>query len=208
MRAVRIRPDDRYVAEVVVLVTTLGAKRTEFNAGKRARDMLEIKRVHHKVIDFNRDCRSGMGSTGMQMEQVIERLTQEPTKSRRLQTECIDGDEDLCLPQIFIDGLYLGNAEQIQSLEDDGILDQILLRQICPARTEGIKTKEDCCGARRTAGDVHCRVCKSSFEELMVNLQTLEAAVDRIDKESALSSDYDDDSLSFSSDDQSYVGSR
>merc|ERR1719158_157161 len=35
-----------------------------------------------------------MGSTGMQMEQVIERLTQEPTKSRRLQTECIDGDEE------------------------------------------------------------------------------------------------------------------
>lgn len=30
----------RYVAEVVVLVTSLGAKRTEFNAGKRARDHL------------------------------------------------------------------------------------------------------------------------------------------------------------------------
>ena len=28
----------RYVAEVVVLVTTLGAKRVEYNAGKRARD--------------------------------------------------------------------------------------------------------------------------------------------------------------------------
>jgi hypothetical protein len=30
-------------------VTTLGTKRTEFNAGKRAKDLLEIKRVHYKV---------------------------------------------------------------------------------------------------------------------------------------------------------------
>lgn len=42
---VRVQPEVRYVAEVVVLVTSLGAKRTEFNAGKRARDLLEVKGV-------------------------------------------------------------------------------------------------------------------------------------------------------------------
>ena len=55
---VRVCPLTDYVAEVVVLVTTLGAKRTEFNAGRRVRDLLEIKRVHHKIIDFNRDARA------------------------------------------------------------------------------------------------------------------------------------------------------
>ena len=44
-------------SQVVILLTTLGAKRTEFNAGKRARDLLEIKRVHYKTVDFNRDAR-------------------------------------------------------------------------------------------------------------------------------------------------------
>ena len=42
---VRVQPEVKYVAEVVVLVTSLGAKRTEFNAGKRARDLLEVKGV-------------------------------------------------------------------------------------------------------------------------------------------------------------------
>eukprot|EP00971_Amphidinium_carterae_P145293 2878891-Amphidinium_carterae.1 len=46
---VRVPPDTDYVAEVVVLLTTLGAKRTEYSAGKYARDLLEIKRVHHKI---------------------------------------------------------------------------------------------------------------------------------------------------------------
>ncbi len=55
---VKVRPDEEYTAEVVILITTLGTKRTEYNAGKKARDLLEIKRVHHKIVDFNRDARA------------------------------------------------------------------------------------------------------------------------------------------------------
>lgn len=51
-------PDEKFTAEVLVLITTLGAKKTEFNAGRRVRDFLECKRVHHKIIDFNRDARA------------------------------------------------------------------------------------------------------------------------------------------------------
>jgi hypothetical protein len=46
---VKVKPNEDFCAEVVILVTTLGTKRTEFNAGKRAKDLLEIKRVHYKV---------------------------------------------------------------------------------------------------------------------------------------------------------------
>jgi len=181
----RIRPDEQYIAEVVLVITTLGAKRPEFNAGKRARDLFEIKRVHHKIIDFNRDCRGAMGQTGTQMDVVIERLSQEPCAARKLQTEAAaDGeDEDLVLPQIFVDGLYLGNAEELQCAEDDGILNQILHRKICPARINGIKTKDEICGVPRSEGATACPKCKSSFEELMPDLQTITEVLLRLDKE-------------------------
>eukprot|EP00397_Hematodinium_sp_SG-2012_P047103 GEMP01053439.1.p1 GENE.GEMP01053439.1~~GEMP01053439.1.p1 ORF type:complete len:206 (+),score=44.14 GEMP01053439.1:117-734(+) len=189
----RIRPDDRYTAEVVAVITSLGAKRPEYNAGKRVRDLLEIKRVHHKIIDFNRDCRGALGITGTQMDRVIERLTQEPMAARRLQTETSEGDEDLVLPQIFIDGLYVGNAEEMQSLEDDGLLEKILLRQICPARKDGIETRDDFCGAKRSPSDKQCRKCQSSFDELMSNLQTLDEAILQIDREEAQEFTSDDE---------------
>jgi len=181
----RIRPDERYIAEVVVVITTLGAKRPEFNAGKRARDLLEIKRVHHKIIDFNRDCRGALGQTGTLMDVVIERLSQEPSAARKLQTEAaLDGDdEDLVLPQIFIDGLYLGNAEELQCLEDDGMLNEILFRKICPARINGIKTKDEICGEARSQKATQCGKCKSSFQELMPELQTIGETLSRLDKE-------------------------
>merc|ERR1719343_689727 len=108
---VRVSPDPKYSAEVVILLTTLGAKRTEFNAGKRARDLLEIKRVHHKIVDFNRDARQV--GTGEAENQAIQKLM--------VQGKLHTGDnDDLILPQIFIDGNYIGDATDLQGLEDDG----------------------------------------------------------------------------------------
>lgn len=199
----RIRPDEQYIAEVVLVITTLGAKRPEYNAGKRARDLFEIKRVHHKIIDFNRDCRGAMGQTGTQMDVVIERLSQEPTAARKLQTEAAaDGeDEDLVLPQIFVDGLYLGNAEELQCFEDDGILNDILHRQICPSRINGIKTKDEICAATRPQGATECAKCKSSFEELMPDLQTITEVIRRLDKEKMQEEAFSSDEASESEED-------
>eukprot|EP00392_Amoebophrya_sp_AT5.2_P010470 g10532.t1 len=125
---VRVKPSARFTAEVVVLITTLGTKRTEFNAGQRARDLLEIKRAHHKIIDFNRDARA---QTTAVQGKAIAKLSSEESKYRRLHT---DDDDDLILPQIFIDGLYVGDADDLQGLEDDGLLDDLLLRKKCPSR--------------------------------------------------------------------------
>lgn len=152
---VRVPPDPKYSAEVVVLVTTLGAKRTEFNAGKRARDLMEIKRVHHKIIDFNRDARhAGTGES----ENIAIRKLMEQNKLKTGQ------NDDLVLPQLFVDGLYIGDANSLQGLEDDGLLESILLRRACPK----------CCDLRREPDSKQCVKCGEKFEEILPGLMTIE----------------------------------
>ncbi|CAD7962129.1 unnamed protein product [Amoebophrya sp. A25] len=154
---VRVKPSLEYTAEVVVLITTLGTKRTEFNAGQRARDLLEIKRAHHKIIDFNRDARA---QTTAVQGKAIAQLSNEGSKYRRLHT---DEDDDLILPQIFVDGLYIGDADELQGLEDDGLLDDLLRRKKCPSR----KGKGGYCGEERSESDKSCTKCGESFKELL-----------------------------------------
>lgn len=157
---VRVPPDTKYTAEVVVLLTTLGAKRTEYNAGKRAKDLLEIKRVHAKIVDFNRDARTA-ADAGPQ-NQAVQTLMQEG----KLQTS---EDDDLILPQVFIDGLYIGDATNLQGLEDDGRLTKVLMRQTCVE-----------CGHQRdpaAALPLQCPGCWVSFKEILPNMMTIEEAL-------------------------------
>mmetsp|Transcript_30953 Transcript_30953/g.72598 ORF Transcript_30953/g.72598 Transcript_30953/m.72598 type:complete len:297 (+) Transcript_30953:108-998(+) len=158
---VRVQPEIKYVAEVVVLVTTLGAKRVEYNAGKRARDLLEIKGVHHKVIDFNRDARQA--GTGDAENKAIQKLMED----RRLQT---GGNNDLLLPQVFIDGNYVGNASDLQGLEDDGLLENILLRKACM----------QCGYSRRDPGMTQCPACGASYQEILPGEMTISQALQEL----------------------------
>jgi len=158
---VRVSPDPKYSAEVVVLLTTLGAKRTEFNAGKRARDLLEIKRVHHKIVDFNRDARQA--GTGEAENQAIQKLMVEG----KLQT---GENDDLILPQIFIDGRYMGDANDLQGLEDDAALDGILLRKTC------VK----CNDRGRSPESVQCQKCWEKFEEILPGLMTMQQVLQEL----------------------------
>mmetsp|Transcript_52213 Transcript_52213/g.146529 ORF Transcript_52213/g.146529 Transcript_52213/m.146529 type:complete len:175 (-) Transcript_52213:284-808(-) len=139
---IRVPPDTRYTAEVVVLLTTLGAKRTEYNAGKRAKDLLEIKRVHFKPVDFNRLAREGAAENGEAENVAIQKLLNEG----KLQTSGESGD--VVLPQIFIDGQYIGGAEALQDMEDDGKLDEVLERRDPNWRIDeilpGMMTIEQC----------------------------------------------------------------
>mmetsp|Transcript_30188 Transcript_30188/g.80439 ORF Transcript_30188/g.80439 Transcript_30188/m.80439 type:complete len:188 (+) Transcript_30188:126-689(+) len=118
--SVRVQPDPRYIAEVVVLVTTLRAKRTEYNACKRVKDLLEIKRVHFKPIDFNRDARQA--GSGESEQIAIKRLLEQG----KLKT---GENDELILPQVFIDGFSVGGIDDLQEKEDDDTLDALLLRR-------------------------------------------------------------------------------
>jgi len=131
----------------------MGAKRSELNAGRLACDLLEIKRVHRKVIDFNMDARAGRDAGE---DVAIEKLE---AKNRNLRAEA----GDLPLPQIFVDGVYLGDTAKLQSLEDDGLLGRILRRQMC------VK-----CLRRKSGDSMYCRFCRLDFEEVLQGHMTIE----------------------------------
>lgn len=122
MALVRVPPDPKYTAEVLVLFTSLQAKRCEYNAGKRCLDLLEIKRAHFKPIDFNRDTRMAGDDSGKAENMAVQKLF----KQNKLK---LSEEGDLILPQIFIDGNPVGSFEDLQILEDDDKLTDILLRK-------------------------------------------------------------------------------
>lgn len=117
---VRVKPDGKYIAEVLVLLTTLRAKRSEFNSGRSIQDFLQIKRAHYKAVDFNRDAR--VAGAGDAENLAVQKLLK---MGKLRMTE----EDDLILPQIFIDGQYVGGMEDIQALENDDRLELILKRQ-------------------------------------------------------------------------------
>ncbi|CAK0894557.1 unnamed protein product, partial [Prorocentrum cordatum] len=127
--------------------------------------------VHHKVIDFNRDARQA--GTGEAENLAIQKLM---TQSK-LQT----GDnDDLILPQIFIDGVFIGDATDLQGLEDDGVLNGLLYRTACMK----------CHDRRRKPSANQCENCWYKFEEILPGKMTIEQALEEIRQ---LSEDYDDD---------------
>eukprot|EP00928_Gymnodinium_smaydae_P081299 TRINITY_DN64848_c0_g1_i1.p1 TRINITY_DN64848_c0_g1~~TRINITY_DN64848_c0_g1_i1.p1 ORF type:complete len:188 (-),score=43.19 TRINITY_DN64848_c0_g1_i1:45-608(-) len=175
LSTVYVPPDPKYTAEVVVLLTTLGAKRVEYNAGKRVRDLLEIKRVHYKVVDFNRDGRVALDEG----EDIANRAIHMLGSSNRLHT---GGDGDITLPQIYVDGQYIGDATDLQYLEDEGRLEGALIRRQCIA-----------CGQSREVDTKQCRGCWIQFEEVLPGLLTVEEALKKLSREPEYYDEDDDD---------------
>merc|ERR1719291_1478680 len=91
---------------------------SQHRAGKRACDLLEVKRAHFKVLDLNKDC-----------WQVSTHR-----KSERFALESLEGRDDLAfnvdgsvaVPQVFVDGQRVGDLDDLQELEDDGLLEEVL----------------------------------------------------------------------------------
>lgn len=149
---IRVEPDRKYTAEVVVLLSSLCSKRHEFNTGQLVCNFLEIKRCHYKVVDANRDMRDGV--LPEVERKVLETLLEETRK------QSTDGTS-LVLPRIFVDGVDLGDGEQLQSLEDDGMLEDVLRQTCCVS----------CNMQGRDPTATEC-VCGETFRELLPTVQT------------------------------------
>eukprot|EP00811_Abedinium_folium_P009021 NODE_18337_length_897_cov_10.984416.p1 GENE.NODE_18337_length_897_cov_10.984416~~NODE_18337_length_897_cov_10.984416.p1 ORF type:complete len:184 (-),score=25.65 NODE_18337_length_897_cov_10.984416:213-764(-) len=171
MSFIRVPPDRKYIAEVVILLSSLrGSNRHEFNKGRIVKDLLEVKRAHFKVIDLNRDAR--VHGEGHAENLAIQKLTTE----NKLQS---GDDGELLSPQIFIDGNYVGGDAELQGLEDDARLEPILVRRTCTI-----------CFARRPPECTKCPACSVSFEEIMPHSFTIDDHLHAI----ALAADEDDES--------------
>jgi len=166
--AIRVAPDRKYPAEVVVLVTTLGVKRHEFNASTRARDLLEIAQCHFKVIDFNLDTNieaaSDLVSNSRVNEQDLQVIRTLFAQKKLMQDPC---DGLIILPQILVDSVNVGDFSDLQALADEGVLERILLRELCPK----------CLRPRKGLMHAKCRFCDENFQALMPQRQTIDDAL-------------------------------
>ena len=158
----KVPPLPEYTAEVVLLITSLGVKRREFNTSRQVMDMLEIVRCHYKVIDFNIDTGGHEFGGGSKPDlDTVRKLYQ----SHRVKQNAEDGM--ISLPQVLIDGVNIGDHVDLQALEDDGLLDGILKQEICPH-----------CAADRTGE--YCYKCKTLFQQVMPKRQTFEELMIRL----------------------------
>jgi glutaredoxin len=157
--AFRVPPRPEYKAEVVLLITSLGVKRREYNTSKQAMDLLEVIRCHYKLIDFNIDTDGGGGSKP-DLE-IVSQLY----KSHRVRQDKSDGM--INLPQVIIDGVNIGDEQSLQALEDDGYLDEILRQTTCP----------NCLTSR--SGE-YCYHCKTLFQQVMPGRQNRDALMSRL----------------------------
>ena len=57
------------------------------------------------------------------------------------------------VPQVLVDGVHLGGHRSLQDLEEDGELDLICARILCPS-----------CGAARDMDSLVCAVCQAEFK--------------------------------------------
>ena len=122
----KVPPKSDYKAEVVVLITSLGVKRKEYNASRQAMEMLEIFRSHFKIIDFNIDTGGDEFGAGSKPDlDTVRRLYQ----SHRVKQDSEDGM--ISLPQILIDGVNIGDHISLQALMDDSLLEGILKQDVC-----------------------------------------------------------------------------
>ena len=161
---IRVAPDVVYRAEVVVLVTTLGVKRHEFNESNRARDLLEVYRSHCKVIDFNLDSNVELSAdtwTSSRVNKGDLEVIRKLYTQKKLMQDAQDGL--IVLPRILIDGVNVGDCADLQALGDEDLLEGILKREVCPK-----------CLRQRKNDAKTCRLCDEVFEELMPGRHTIE----------------------------------
>ena len=162
LQQIRVPPLKQFTAEVVLLVTSLGVKRREYNASSRARDLLEIVRCHFKLIDFNLDTSmegSHPSQLGNRVNQGDLEIIRELYATGRIRQDPSDGV--IILPQVLIDGVNIGDGVDLQALEDASNLEPILRREMCPS----------CLKSRKE--NSRCRLCKVQYSELMAGRQTI-----------------------------------
>ena len=161
----KVPPRKDYNAEVVLLLTSLGVKRREYNTSRHCMDFLDIVRCHYKVIDFNIDTGGDEFGAGSKPDlDIVRRLYQ----SHRVQQNPADGL--ISLPQILIDGVNIGDDTCLQTLEDLDFLDGILKQTICP----------QCMSDR--SGE-YCHNCQTLFQEIMPKRQTRDDLLKRLKRQ-------------------------
>ena len=102
-----------------LVTTSLGINRLEYAHSRRLTQLLDGKGVTYSLDDLSLSHLPGI----RQIYKAAGKLF--PTKR-------MEGQTDLPLPQLFVNEVYIGGYEEVQSLEDAGILTSLLTGQHCP----------------------------------------------------------------------------
>ncbi|EEA06775.1 uncharacterized protein CMU_014510 [Cryptosporidium muris RN66] len=113
-------------AEVVLLHTSLSGIRRHFFASLRAKQFLDVKGVVYYQIDANRDFSS---AANLGDAQLFDKLKADGL----LKLDPLASDGTILMPQIFVDGVFIGDDIAIQDLEEDNDFDWIISRKACGA---------------------------------------------------------------------------
>ncbi|KAF7458109.1 Thioredoxin-like protein [Cryptosporidium felis] len=113
-------------AEVVLIHTSLSGVRRHYYGSLRAKQFLDVKGVVYYQIDANRDfsIAANLGDS-----EIFDSLKNEGM----LKMDPLESDGTILLPQVFVDGVYIGNDVSLQDLEEDNDFDWIINRRACGA---------------------------------------------------------------------------
>ncbi|CBZ50902.1 conserved hypothetical protein [Neospora caninum Liverpool] len=143
-------PDTGEVAEIILVTTSLGSIRRQFFSSQRLKNFLDCKGVVYIIIDSNRDTSSAKKDLPVQMVKESEssvplgffadlkdiELFKEWKANRILkvteETE-FNPEPEIIIPQVLVDGVFVGDETVLQDFEEDGDLDWIFSRAACPA---------------------------------------------------------------------------
>jgi hypothetical protein len=104
---------------VQLVITTLGVNRIEYTHSQRLKQLLDCKKTPYDIDDLSLSQCPGI----RQLYRAAGKLF--PTKR-------LEGQTNLPLPQLFVKNSYIGGYEEVQSLDDAGVLSSILTGNRCP----------------------------------------------------------------------------
>ncbi|GIX65053.1 theoredoxin domain containing protein,putative [Babesia caballi] len=117
--------DTEVMAEVVLVTTSFGGVKRQFFQSRLAQHLLDCKGIVYYVVDANRDF--------TRARELKDRVLFDQWSSEGLLKTEEKGDRSsVTLPQLLIDGVSIGCTRAAQDLEDDGDLDYMIARMVCP----------------------------------------------------------------------------
>ncbi|EKX72847.1 conserved hypothetical protein [Theileria equi strain WA] len=135
------------LAEVVLITTSFGGIKQKFFSSKRAQHLLDCKGLVYYHIDANKDISK---ATDFKDIELLDSW-----KAQSILKFSKNG-EVVHLPQVIIDGIPIGDEKVLQDLEDDGDLDYMIARLLCPS-----------CLSDKTADLVQCDKCKVEYRNIV-----------------------------------------
>ncbi|KAK1936460.1 hypothetical protein X943_003605 [Babesia divergens] len=142
-------PQVEHIAELVLVITSFGGAKKHFFQSNLARHLLDCKGVVYYLVDANRDF-----STARDLKDRT--LYDQWSAEGVLKCEYNNNRKTVIHPQLIIDGVSVGDARAIQDLEDDGDLDYIIARMLCPS-----------CLSEKGQDMEHCPHCYAQYRTLI-----------------------------------------